>query len=511
MTSPAAEIRPAERRETAIVLGLLALNVILWTAYAAISHGSGAIHEDMTEAYVWGREFQLGYYKHPPFWAWIAGVWFLFMPAKAWAFFLLSVLNASIGLLGAWRLNGPFLQGSRRWTATLLLLLTPCYNFLAFKYNANAIFLSLWPWMAYFFVRAIDEGRARDSVAFGVLTAAAMLSKYYAVVLACSCLIAALLHPGRRRYFAGLSPYISIAVAALICAPHAWWLVANDLGPIRYVEGEIRGSLLDGLGDGLRDLVGCVALFAVPVVYILLDRIVRSSSEGRGPAPPIDASRLRFLAALALGPVLFTGLAGAALRVPVANTMSIGVMALLPAFLMQALRSGQGHRLLKATSWSVAAVAGVALLASPFIAYLKVRGGEDDVTQPRIEIAEAATKAWHDETGRPLAIVAGNSPYGDAVAFYSPDHPAEFIGMDFRRSPWITPEMLARKGFLALCLKGNAACIARARGLSAVPGKVLSVKVIHQFRGLAGRPVDFDLFLAPPTASPPVMASRAQA
>ena len=42
--------------------------------------GWGTPHHDMTEAWAWGKEFQLGYAKHPPFTAWLVGGWFAVMP-----------------------------------------------------------------------------------------------------------------------------------------------------------------------------------------------------------------------------------------------------------------------------------------------------------------------------------------------------------------------------------------------------------------------------------------------
>ncbi|HKB22288.1 MAG TPA: hypothetical protein VKC99_05805, partial [Methyloceanibacter sp.] len=79
-------------------LALLAIFVMVWTLYGVISAAPAAIHNDMAEAYAWGREFQLGYEKHPPFWAWIAGLWFEVFPRTDWAFTLLAVLNAGLGL-----------------------------------------------------------------------------------------------------------------------------------------------------------------------------------------------------------------------------------------------------------------------------------------------------------------------------------------------------------------------------------------------------------------------------
>ena len=68
--------RPTAEQNLPLMLGLLAAFVTIWTLYFAISEAPSSIHNDMAEAYVWGQEFQLGYNQHPPFWAWICGLWF---------------------------------------------------------------------------------------------------------------------------------------------------------------------------------------------------------------------------------------------------------------------------------------------------------------------------------------------------------------------------------------------------------------------------------------------------
>src|SRR5689334_21222351 len=182
----------------------------MWTLCGVVTASPAAIHNDMAEAYAWGREFQLGYEKHPPFWAWIAGLWFEVLPRADWAFILLAGLKAGLGLGGSWMLIGDFAEGDRRLAATALLLLTPFYTFLALKYNANSIFLYLWPWTLHFFVRSIDERRIADAAFFGLFIGMALLSKYFAVILAATCFVAALLHPARRAYFASSAPYVSL-------------------------------------------------------------------------------------------------------------------------------------------------------------------------------------------------------------------------------------------------------------------------------------------------------------
>ena len=160
----------APRRRFKPLLYLAAFGV-LWAVYFIVSESSASLHQDMTEAYVWGREFRLGYNQHPPFWAWICGLWFLALPRWQSLFFVLSALNATIGLWGAWRAIGRFASGDARVAATAMLVLTPLYTFFALKYNANSIFLSLWPWTIYFYDRALTRRRVGDALALGVLVA----------------------------------------------------------------------------------------------------------------------------------------------------------------------------------------------------------------------------------------------------------------------------------------------------------------------------------------------------
>ena len=123
-----------------VVLASLAVFTLLWTVYFTVTEAPVAIKHDMAEAYTWGIEWQLGYNQHPPFWAWICGLWFSVFPRTGWAFALLSSLNAATGLLGAWMAIGNFAEGAKRRAAWVLLLLTPLYTFYAYKYNANTIF-----------------------------------------------------------------------------------------------------------------------------------------------------------------------------------------------------------------------------------------------------------------------------------------------------------------------------------------------------------------------------------
>ena len=50
--------------------------------YSAATQSPRRINHHVFDAFAWGREFQLGYAQHPPFWAWLRGTWFLAFPRE---------------------------------------------------------------------------------------------------------------------------------------------------------------------------------------------------------------------------------------------------------------------------------------------------------------------------------------------------------------------------------------------------------------------------------------------
>ncbi len=482
-----------------LVLALFAAFVAAWSAYFAISQAPASVHNDMAEAYVWGQEFQLGYNQHPPFWAWICGAWFQVFPRAGWAFAILGSLNAGIGLLGAWRLIGRFAEGEKRSAATLLLLLTPFYTFLSYKYNANSIFLSIWPWTLYFFLRSIDGGALRDAVLLGLCMGLALLSKYYALILAAACLIAALQHPHRRRYFASASPYVSAGVAAALFAPHLWWLLSSGAPPLRYL------SRISGRGFGEVASFAATAFFgalAQNAVVFAVVAIVARARPGESMATVRKQwadPQFRLLTILAATPLVLTILAGLALRTKVSTNMLIGTFSLMPLLAIEIAGSRRLAPLRAAAARFAAALTLGALVASPAVALARVWLSNDaDDVQPRKELAAAATRLWREKTGTPLAYVGGSHLYENGVAFYSLDRPHGFVHFDLFRNRWVTPQALAEKGLLSVCVQDDSDCLAATAALATPQATRTDIALAHDFWGHKGKAVSFVVTVIPP-------------
>jgi 4-amino-4-deoxy-L-arabinose transferase-like glycosyltransferase len=473
--------------------------VAVWSAYFAISEVATAIHNDMAEAYVWGQEFQLGYNQHPPFFAWIAGLWFLVLPRAGWAFAILSMVNAGIGLVGAWRLIGRFAGGATRTAATALLLLTPFYTFLAYKYNANSIFLSLWPWTLYFFVRSLDERKLGDAALFGLFVGLALLSKYYALILVATCGLAALQHPECKRWFASPSPWLAAAIAALIVAPHLWWLATHGAPPLRYL------ARVSGRGYGATARYASTAFFGA-----LAQNAVAAAAAllvaGLGPAALAAQARARWreprfrmLAILTAAPLLFTVAAALVLRNKVSTNMLIGTFPLAPLLAIEATGARNVERLAALSVKLAAALSLAALVASPAIAVARAWTSHDqNDVEPRQELAVAADRFWREATGKPLAYVGGTRFYDNGVAFHSADRPHGFVGFNEFRNQWVTPEKLAKGGLLSVCVKDDAGCLAATAPLRTAESRSVEITLAHRAFGHTAKPFAFVLTAIPP-------------
>ncbi len=148
------------------------------------------------------------------------------------------------------------------------------------------------------------------------------------------------------------------------------------------------------------------------------------------------------------------------LRNPITPEMTIGIFPLLPLLVIEVAGVRNIDHLYRISLRLAAVVTLGALALSPVVAYARTYLWADGANvAPYQEVAVEATRIWHDRTSLPLAYVAGSYWYEDAVAFYSPDRPSAFAFFDYSRNLWVTPEALARKGLLSVCVSDDTFCL----------------------------------------------------
>ena len=410
----------------------------------------------MVENVAWGQEWQLGYYKHPPFFAWVAAAWFRLFPQTDWAYYILAQLNVVVGFIAIYYLARLFLDERQSLLAVMLLEFIPFYTCLAVRFNADAILLSLWPLAALFFSRAYESRRAAPSLLFGILAAFCVMSKYYSFALLAALFLISIVRQERKEYYSSPSPYISFLTFLAVLAPHLLWLVRHDFLPVYYATGYVVTS-------PLLVVKKAVAFSGAQILYLLLMAGAVAAMGGmsavRLPAQPApDGSRRRAVFGLTFFVFLLSVVVALIFQIRLKGIWGMPIWFFSGAAITAYLGPALAGKILPKARMTVFSLMALTAVLLPLIGYVMGRANNYYPTFPRKELTELVSGLWRQRTNQPLRIVAGTKPYADSICFYDPDRPSLFIFFSYRLSPWISPDRLRSEGVAIACFKDDTFC-----------------------------------------------------
>jgi 4-amino-4-deoxy-L-arabinose transferase-like glycosyltransferase len=503
-------LRDPARQQRAVAICVVVYAAI-WTLYAVVAKSSQGINADMAEMVIWSREPALGYPRHPPFLAWVVTLWFTIFPLADWAYYLLAVSVVSSGIYVGFILAGEWLEGEKRAIVPFFLALIPFYNFLGLKFDQNSALIPLWGLASWGMARAVATRHTGWAALAGLASAAAILTKYWSVFLIAAFALAALLDHRRASYFRSKAPWISVAVGALAIGPHIWWLFGNDFLPFLHATDRRTGSLIEFFDSAFREYLGGTFAYAVAPLGLLAILVPPTLAAFKAALPgPAEERQLAFT--LFWLPIVVP-IAGAALvQVKLLSLWSAPAYGLLPVVLLSASIMKLPPR---ALSWFVTAAATIslaALVASPAVAWIKLRNGvENDAGYVR-PLAAAVEAEWRQTSDQRLRIVAGPFESVHSIAFYLADHPTTLVPYgpfrltvmdDFPRyrSPWVDKVRLRREGATIVCPAEDASCLAElGRLVTLAPlGRRIEMELTPNWFGLRGRPARFVIATIPPS------------
>src|SRR5262245_39699373 len=233
MSKLSAMVDWARRKPGRALAVLLALHVIVWTALPlVVCHN---LQLDLIEDLALGREWQLGYWKHPPLPWWAADALYR-LTGTIYSVYLLGPLAAAACFYGVWLLARDTVGAFRGLIAVIALEGIHFYNFSVVKFAHDQMQLPFWAFTAWFMRRGLTRGRAADWLLAGVCLAGAFWSKYAVFALAASLGLFLLLDPTARRAWRTSGPYLMALAFLLVAAPNLWWLIEHDFLPLRYID-----------------------------------------------------------------------------------------------------------------------------------------------------------------------------------------------------------------------------------------------------------------------------------
>src|SRR5215211_6479892 len=487
-----------------LVTGFAAVHAVLWTLILVNLKTGQDVHMDVAEAYAWGQKFLLGYGKHPPLSGWVAGVWFRLFPVTDWASYALAMATLGCGLVICWLLALRVVDRRRAFVVVVMLALYPIFNFKGFKYNPDLLQL-----VALAYLDAFEKRSVKSGVWLGLAAALALMTKYWVLTLIGAVGLAALIHPQRLQFLRSPAPWVAIATLAVAMLPHFMWLKQVDFVPLTYAGDTY--SLTDramignfALGYVLHNL----ALLALPVVLGAIAllwrpwRLTPFPALARGANSGVNTSQARNVwivqAVVAIGPPL-----GAVIfHVYIKTDWGIPLFFLMPLALIAipAVRVRKIALLNLTADWLVISL--VVLAVSPRIVAFEM--GEKSTTgatyRARFELARELTEAWHTRFYSRWPVVAAYTDTGQAVTFYSPDHPAPLTPDEPWSSGLTSLDEAKRSGFIGICEVGDwklEKCEAWMKG-HAANGERMVMTTRRYFLGMPGPATAWNIFIVPP-------------
>jgi hypothetical protein len=449
---------------------VLALHLVVWTLLPALT--SHNLQLDLAEDLALGKEWQLGYWKHPPLPWWLADLAYRAL-GDVHAVYLLGPLAAVACLTVVWLTGREIVGGFQALIAVLALEGLHFYNFSVVKFAHDQMQLPFWALTGFFLLRALTRHRAFDWVGAGAALALCFWSKYAAFALAASIGLFLLADRDARRAWRTPGPYLMALAFLVVIAPNLWWLADSGFLPLRYVDARAKAAThwyhfvtfpLQWTASQL--------FFLAPTIALLVLAYLGAARSYFAAVDADFAFRRRIVTLLALGPFVVTTLVSLALgRLPV-SMWGYPLWSFAPlAALMWLGPVTEPARLRRF------AIGFLAIFIVAPVAYTAAEIGEPLVrdrpkaTQfPGRLLAETVTRLWHDRFGTPLVYVGGGEFATNNVAVYSTDRPHVIVHADPAISPWIDRDDLKRRGFLLVWEDGQASDAQIAQWRAAFPG-----------------------------------------
>ena len=469
MTDVAAPMRPslldyARRAPGTCLAVVLVLHVVIWTALPALlSHN---LQLDLVEDLALGREWQLGYWKHPPLPWWLADLVYR-LTGDVHAVYLLGPLSAAVCMYVVWLLGRDIVGGFQSLIAVLALEGIHFFNFSVPKFAHDQMQLPFWALTGLFLYRALANGRAKHWLLAGASLALCFWSKYAAFALAGSIGLFMLFDPKARASLRTPGPWLMALAFLVVIAPNVNWLVETGFMPMRYVDARAKIATqwyhvftypLQWTASQLFFIAPAIGLIALALL---------AHGDRRRPWTRRCPSRDAILRCWRSGRSLVTtALALLAGRLPVAMwgypLWSFAPLAAI-AWFGPVTGSAQVRRF--------AAGFLIVFVAMP-LAYVTVEALEPPgATGPRRHNFPAGSsprsdaERWREKFGTPVPFVGGGEFATNNIAVYSPDRPRVIVHADPAISPWVDRDDLRKRGAVLVWEDGqlDAAAMAQLR------------------------------------------------
>jgi 4-amino-4-deoxy-L-arabinose transferase-like glycosyltransferase len=425
------------------LVALMAAQIIFWTLAPALSHTAPPL--DVVEMYAWGREWVVATFKHPNLPGLVLEPLRLLAGQAGWTAYVVSQIFIAITFWAVFTLGRELMDSQRALAGALLLTGVYFFSWVTPEFNHNVAQMPLWALVMLTLWRATTHGKLLDWLLLGAFAGLSLWAKYSSALLLVVAAVWILWDAVARKRILTPGPWIALVAFVLVAAPQALWLMEHDYGPLAYAGRRATGGEWYA---GIEFLL-TLALDHLPMLVLLA--CAGWFGKAAPDAPPKPERRaLHYLLLLGLGPalVLAVGAAftGASLRSSWGAPMVVLSGLIVVALMSDKFSTARLRRLVIGAGVLIVVVSGL------YYAHMRygvaITGKPLRGNWPQAEISRQLEGEWIEATNAPLRIVAGDIWASGLIGLNGRNPPSVLIEGDYTKSPWITPEDVARHGAL---------------------------------------------------------------
>jgi dolichyl-phosphate-mannose-protein mannosyltransferase len=437
----------------------LSLHTLTWTFVPVLIRH--ALSDDFIEAVIWGQQFSFGYDKNPWLPGFLAHLGILIGGQSGIGIYFIQSVLIAAGFYSVWRLCCQMTGPVYALVSVLMYEGCACYSVDLQGVNDNYILMGLLPLASLFFYRAIHKDRLADWLITGSLIGLAIMGKYDAALYGLAMFCFLLTDTRRMNYLASWKCWSAVTISFLIILPNLFWLFRHDFLPLRYAFVERAGwGEFSWTSQAKHDLAFILTLARtfLPAFVLALFACTRRKNHAVTKNHlltdmqhcPVSHRDLAFLFWTGPGPALLLIALGFGMGLSLRREWGDTFFFLWGAFLL-----ARFHPPISKKSLSRFVIMVFSLLVIWPVGYVVISLARDTGSFPGREIAQIATKRWHENFHTPLRYVAGDRYLAGYVALHGVDHPAVWMEWNSKVSPWINLKDLRCKGALFIMDSGH--------------------------------------------------------
>lgn len=414
------------------------VQLLVWSVGPGLLFGN--LHSDTLEAAYWGRDWALGYAKHPPVTTWLIDLMLRTGLPRIFALMLLSQMTVLVASFFIWKIARRYASRETATLAVLLYLVSPASTIYAVQLNHNSMLAPFCAGVLYFGLEYLEERRWGDAVGLAVAAGLGALTKYEILFVLVALVVIAIAVERFRAAFFHPASYVCIALFLLILAPHIWWLDANRWPSLARAMGTEKVSSMAALNtSAINGVVGIFTLFAVPIILLAVTmRWRRSDQQTRGPQTKLIAVLIAFvpLAVLVFGSILTGQVMKPLWVLPLSGSVALGLAIVFPA--------GEPGRGMTQRQGGLTAIVATLTIFLGFATYLIVAAA---IGKPLTAfsanthmLSNEVEAFWARRHGGPLqCLVIADRKIGPSGLLWMNERP-DYV--DFSSPSWATPRQI---------------------------------------------------------------------